>query len=49
MASTQPPPVEPLVDLFVAYEPGHKVAAFKLAATPAGPATRQDSNSPGAA
>ena len=32
MASTQPQPVEPPVDLFVAYEPGHKVAAFKLAA-----------------
>lgn len=31
MASTQPPPVEPAVDLFVAYHPGHKVAAFKLA------------------
>ena len=25
MASTQPQPAEPLVDLFVAYEPGHKV------------------------
>ena len=32
MASTQPPPVEPPVDLYVAYEPGHKAAAFKLAA-----------------
>jgi histidyl-tRNA synthetase len=32
MASTQAPPVEPAVDLFVAYEPAHKVAAFKLAA-----------------
>ena len=32
MASTQPEPVEPAVDLFVAYEPGHKVGAFKLAA-----------------
>ena len=32
MASTQPPPVEPPVDLYVAYEPGHKPAAFKLAA-----------------
>ena len=32
MASTQPQPVELAVDLFVAYEPGHKVAAFKLAA-----------------
>jgi histidyl-tRNA synthetase len=32
MASTQAPQVDPAVDLFVAYEPGHKVAAFKLAA-----------------
>jgi histidyl-tRNA synthetase len=32
MASTQPPPVEPPVDLYVAYEPGHKPAAFRLAA-----------------
>jgi histidyl-tRNA synthetase len=32
MASTQPPPVDSAVDLFVAYEPGHKVDAFKLAA-----------------
>jgi histidyl-tRNA synthetase len=32
MASTQPHEVEPAVDLFVAYEPGHKVGAFKLAA-----------------
>jgi histidyl-tRNA synthetase len=32
MASTQPTPVEPAVDLFVAYEPTHKVEAFKLAA-----------------
>ena len=31
MASTQPQPVEAPVDLFVAYEPEHKVAAFKLA------------------
>ncbi|MBE2316575.1 histidine--tRNA ligase [Solirubrobacter sp. CPCC 204708] len=30
-ASTQPPPVEAPVDLFVAYHPEHKVAAFKLA------------------
>ena len=50
MASTQPPPVEPPVDLYVAYEPGHKAAAFKLAADARqrGP-QRQDSNSPGAA
>jgi len=32
MASTQAPPGEPPVDLYVAYEPGHKEAAFKLAA-----------------
>jgi histidyl-tRNA synthetase len=32
MASTQGHPLDPAVDLFVAYEPGHKVAAFKLAA-----------------
>jgi histidyl-tRNA synthetase len=32
MASTQPAPVEPPVDLYVAYEPGHKPAAFRLAA-----------------
>jgi histidyl-tRNA synthetase len=32
MASTQPSPGEPPVDLYVAYEPGHKPAAFKLAA-----------------
>jgi histidyl-tRNA synthetase len=32
MASTQPQPVEPQVDLYVAYEPGHKPAAFRLAA-----------------
>ena len=32
MASTQPAPVEPPVDLYVAYEPDHKPAAFKLAA-----------------
>jgi len=32
MASTQPPPVELPVDLYVAYEPGHKEAAFRLAA-----------------
>jgi histidyl-tRNA synthetase len=31
MASTQPPPIDPAVDLFVAYTPEHKVAAFKLA------------------
>jgi histidyl-tRNA synthetase len=32
MASTQAPPGELPVDLYVAYEPGHKQAAFKLAA-----------------
>jgi histidyl-tRNA synthetase len=32
MASTQPQPIEPQVDLYVAYEPGHKAAAFRLAA-----------------
>ncbi len=32
MASTQPQPIEPLLDLYVAYEPGHKAAAFRLAA-----------------
>jgi histidyl-tRNA synthetase len=32
MASTQPSQGEPPVDLYVAYEPGHKEAAFKLAA-----------------
>jgi histidyl-tRNA synthetase len=32
MASTQAPPSEPPVDLYVAYEPGHKHAAFRLAA-----------------
>ena len=32
MASTQAPPGEPPVDLYVAYEPGQKEAAFKLAA-----------------
>jgi histidyl-tRNA synthetase len=32
MASTQPPPVELPVELYVAYEPGHKQAAFALAA-----------------
>ncbi len=32
MASTQPPPVELPVELYVAYEPGHKEAAFTLAA-----------------
>jgi len=31
MASTQPTPAELPVDLYVAYHPGHKVAAFKLA------------------
>jgi histidyl-tRNA synthetase len=32
MASTQPPPAEPPVDLYIAYEPGHKPKAFRLAA-----------------
>jgi histidyl-tRNA synthetase len=32
MASTQPQPIEPQVDLYVAYEVGHKTAAFRLAA-----------------
>ena len=32
MASTQAPPAELPVDLYVAYEPGHKEAAFTLAA-----------------
>jgi histidyl-tRNA synthetase len=32
MASTQAPPSEPPVDLYVAYEPDHKEAAFRLAA-----------------
>jgi histidyl-tRNA synthetase len=32
MASTQPQPIEPQVDLYVAYEAGHKAAAFRLAA-----------------
>ncbi len=42
MASNQPVPVDPLVDLYVAYEPGHKAAAFKLAsdARQAGHGTR---------
>ncbi len=31
MASTQAPPVAPLVHLYVAYEPAHKEAAFRLA------------------
>jgi histidyl-tRNA synthetase len=31
MASTQAPPVAPLVHLYVAYEPEHKHAAFRLA------------------
>jgi histidyl-tRNA synthetase len=31
MASTLPPPVDPPVDLYIAYEPGHKALAFKLA------------------
>jgi histidyl-tRNA synthetase len=31
MASTQPPPAEPPVDIWIAYEPGHKDEAFKLA------------------
>jgi histidyl-tRNA synthetase len=42
MASTQPKPAEPPVDLYVAYHPGHKPAAFRLAqdARRAGHATR---------
>lgn len=32
MASTQSPPTEPPVDIYVAYEPAHKAAAFRLAA-----------------
>jgi histidyl-tRNA synthetase len=31
MASTLPPPAAPPVDLYIAYEPGHKAPAFKLA------------------
>jgi histidyl-tRNA synthetase len=31
MASTLPPPADPPVDLYIAYEPGHKRPAFKLA------------------
>jgi histidyl-tRNA synthetase len=31
MASNQPPSVQAPIDLYVAYEPGHKTAAFKLA------------------
>jgi histidyl-tRNA synthetase len=31
MASTLPPPADPPVDLYIAYEPGHKPPAFKLA------------------
>jgi histidyl-tRNA synthetase len=31
MASTQPVPPEPPVDLFIAYAPGHRAPAFKLA------------------
>jgi histidyl-tRNA synthetase len=31
MASTLPPPADPPVDLYIAYEPGHKAPAFKLA------------------
>ncbi|HET6549311.1 MAG TPA: histidine--tRNA ligase, partial [Solirubrobacter sp.] len=42
MASTQPKPAEPPVDLYVAYHPEHKPAAFRLAqdARRAGHATR---------
>jgi histidyl-tRNA synthetase len=42
MASTQPAPVQPPVDLYVAYAPGHKPAAFRLAsdARRAGHSTR---------
>jgi histidyl-tRNA synthetase len=31
MASTQPPPVAPPLDIWVAYEPGHKTTAFEIA------------------
>jgi histidyl-tRNA synthetase len=31
MASTLPPPADPPVDLYIAYEPGHKTPAFRLA------------------
>jgi histidyl-tRNA synthetase len=31
MASTQPPPAEPPVDIYIAYEPAHKAPAFRLA------------------
>ncbi len=31
MASTLPPPADPPVDLYIAYEDGHKAPAFKLA------------------
>jgi histidyl-tRNA synthetase len=31
MASTQPPPVETPVELYIAYEPAHKAPAFRLA------------------
>jgi histidyl-tRNA synthetase len=31
MASTLPPPADPPVDLYIAYEPGHKAPAFRLA------------------
>ena len=50
MASTQPQPVEAPVDLFVAYAAraqGRRPSSWR--ATRAGPATRQDSNSRGAA
>jgi histidyl-tRNA synthetase len=42
MASTQPKPAEPPVDLYVAYHPEHKPAAFRLAqdARRAGHSTR---------
>jgi histidyl-tRNA synthetase len=31
MASNQPPPVEPPIDIYIAYEPGHKPAALRVA------------------
>jgi histidyl-tRNA synthetase len=31
MASTQPPPVELPLDIWIAYEPGHKATAFEIA------------------
>jgi histidyl-tRNA synthetase len=31
MASTQPPPVAPPLEIWIAYEPGHKATAFEIA------------------